>query len=111
VFAVFGGAIIDTMTTAPDVQLEARRFLPWMIAVPVAGIGAWMLDGIFIGATRTREMRNMSALSLLVYLGAVYALTPLFGAHGLWAALLISYVVRGITLGWKYPALEYDAER
>ncbi|MEM5475286.1 MATE family efflux transporter [Pacificibacter sp. AS14] len=111
VFAVFGGAIIDTMTTAPDVQFEARRFLPWMIAVPLAGIGAWMLDGIFIGATRTRDMRNMSALSLLIYLGAVYALTPLFGAHGLWAALLMSYLARGATLAWKYPALEYDAER
>ncbi|MBU2935901.1 MULTISPECIES: MATE family efflux transporter [Pacificibacter] len=111
VFAVFGGAIIDTMTTAPDVQIEARRFLPWMIAVPVAGIGAWMLDGIFIGATRTRDMRNMSALSLIIYLGAVYALTPLFGAHGLWAALLISYLARGLTLAWKYPALEQDAER
>lgn len=111
VFAVFGGAIIDTMTTAPDVQFEARRFLPWMIAVPLAGIGAWMLDGIFIGATRTRDMRNMSALSLLTYLGAVYALTPLFGAHGLWAALLMSYLARGATLAWKYPALEYDAER
>lgn len=111
VFAVFGGAIIDTMTTASDVQAEARRFLPWMVAVPIAGIGAWMLDGIFIGATRTRDMRNMSALSLIAYLGAVYGLTPLFGAHGLWAALLISYVVRGVTLGWKYPAMEYDAER
>ncbi|MFT6651197.1 MAG: MATE family multidrug resistance protein [Celeribacter sp.] len=111
VFAVFGGAIIDVMTTAPDVQAEARRYLPWMVVVPVIGLGAWMLDGIFIGATRTRDMRNMSAVSLAVYLAAVYALTPLFGAHGLWAALLISYVARGLTLAWKYPALERQAAR
>lgn len=111
VFAVFGGAIIDMMTTAPDVQAEARRYLPWMVAVPVIGLGAWMLDGIFIGATRTRDMRNMSAVSLAVYLAAVFALIPLFGAHGLWAALLISYVVRGLTLAWKYPALERHAAR
>ena len=110
-FAVFGGAIIDIMTTAPDVRVEARRYLPWMVAVPVIGLGAWMLDGIFIGATRTRDMRNMSALSLAIYLGAVYALTPLFGADGLWAALLISYVARGLTLAWKYPALERRAAR
>ncbi|MFT7047522.1 MAG: MATE family multidrug resistance protein, partial [Celeribacter sp.] len=111
VFAVFGGAIIDVMTTAPDVQAEARRYLSWMVVVPVIGLGAWMLDGIFIGATRTRDMRNMSAVSLAVYLAAVYALTPLFGAHGLWAALLISYVARGLTLAWKYPALERQAAR
>lgn len=111
VFAVFGGAIIDTMTTAPDVQVEARRYLPWMVAVPLLGLSAWMLDGIFIGATRTRDMRNMSAVSLVIYLMAVYALTPVFGAHGLWAALLISYVARGATLAWKYPALERQTER
>ncbi|MEN8832872.1 MAG: MATE family efflux transporter [Pacificibacter sp.] len=111
VFAVFGGAIVDVMTTAPDVQSEARRFLPWMVAVPLVGLCAWMLDGVFIGATRTRDMRNMSAISLAVYLAAVYTLSPLFGAHGLWAALLISYVARGATLAWKYPELERQAAR
>ncbi len=111
VFAVFGGAIVDVMTTAPDVQSEARRFLPWMVAVPLVGLCAWMLDGVFIGATHTRDMRNMSAISLAVYLVAVYTLSPLFGAHGLWAALLISYVARGATLAWKYPKLERQAAR
>lgn len=110
-FAVFGGAIIDTMTTATDVRVEARRFLPWMVSVPLVGLAAWMLDGVFIGATRTRDMRNMSAVSLVVYLAAVYALMPQFGAHGLWAALLISYIARGATLAWKYPALERDAAK
>jgi MATE family multidrug resistance protein len=111
IFAAYGGAIIDTMTTAHDVQLEARRYLPWMVAVPLVGLSAWMLDGIFIGATRTRDMRNMSAVSLAVYLAAVFALTPRFGADGLWAALLTSYVARGVTLAWKYPALEQQADR
>jgi MATE family multidrug resistance protein len=110
-FAVFGGAIVDIMTTAPDVQAEARRFLPWMVSVPLVGLAAWMLDGVFIGATRTRDMRNMGAVSLVVYLAAVYVLMPLFGAHGLWAALLVSYIARGATLAWKYPALERDAYR
>jgi len=110
-FAVFGGVIVDIMTTAPDVQAEARRFLPWMVSVPLVGLTAWMLDGVFIGATRTRDMRNMSVVSLVVYLAAVYVLMPRFGAHGLWAALLISYIARGATLAWKYPALERDAHR
>jgi MATE family multidrug resistance protein len=65
-----------------------------------------MLDGIFIGATRSRDMRNMMALSLTVYSAAVLALMPVLGNHGLWAALLISFVARGVTLGLRYPSLE-----
>ncbi|WP_460274029.1 MATE family efflux transporter [Celeribacter sp. ULVN23_4] len=105
-FALFGGAIIDLMTTATDVRIEARSYLPWMVAAPILGLAAWMLDGIFIGATRTRDMRNMMVLSLLAYLLAVAVLIPMFGNHGLWAALIISYIARGVTLFWKYPGLE-----
>jgi len=108
-FALFGGRIIDIMTTAPDVRLEARRYLPWMVLSPLAGLAAWMLDGIFIGATRTRDMRNMMALSFAIYLAALWLLVPPFANHGLWAALLISFLARGITLGLRYPALEARA--
>ena len=51
-------------------------------------------------------MRNMMAISFIVYVLAVAALMPLFGNDGLWAALIISFIVRGITLGSRYPALE-----
>lgn len=108
-FALAGGAIIDLMATAPEVRAAARGFLPWMIAAPPLGWAAWMLDGIFIGATRTRDMRNMMLLSFAVYAGAVALLLPAFGNHGLWAALLISFVARGISLGLRYPALEARA--
>ena len=57
-FFAFGPALIDLMATAPDVRQEAREYLPWLVAAPLIGVGAWMLDGIFIGATRTRELRN-----------------------------------------------------
>ncbi|MBU1279748.1 MAG: MATE family efflux transporter [Alphaproteobacteria bacterium] len=110
-FAVFGGAIIDTMTTAPEVRIAARAFLPWMVLAPLLGLAAWMLDGIFIGATRTRDMRNMMILSLLAYVIAVAVMIPLFGNHGLWAALMVSYIARGATLLWKYPGLEAQAAR
>jgi MATE family multidrug resistance protein len=110
-FAVFGGAIIDTMTTASDVRIAARAFLPWMVLAPLLGLAAWMLDGIFIGATRTRDMRNMMILSLLAYVIAVAVMIPLFGNHGLWAALMVSYIARGATLLWKYPGLEAQATR
>ncbi|MGR3703226.1 MAG: MATE family efflux transporter [Paracoccaceae bacterium] len=110
-FALAGGMIVDLMTTAPDVRAVARDYLPWMVAAPVLGLAPWMLDGIFIGATRTRDMRDMMVVSFAVYGAAVLVLLPLMGNHGLWAALLISFVARGVTLGLRYPALEAGAGR
>jgi MATE family multidrug resistance protein len=108
-FAFFGPWIIDLMTTAPDVRIEARAYLPYMIAAPLVGCAAWMLDGIFIGATRSADMRNMMALSAVIYVIALLILMPMIGNHGLWVALLISFVARGITLGVRYPSLERAA--
>jgi len=109
VYLIAGGWLIDVMATAPDVREEARRYLPLVALAPLLGVGAFMLDGIFIGATRTRDMRNMMALSLVIYVGAVLVLMPLLGNHGLWGALLVSFVARAITLGLRYPALERAA--
>lgn len=109
-FALFGGLVIDIMTTSSDIRTEARNYLPWMIAAPLVGLPAWMLDGIFIGATRTRDMRNMMILSSVIYVISVIVLLPVLNNHGLWSALLISYLARGLTLAWKYPELETSAE-
>lgn len=105
-FAWGGGAIIDLMTTSFSVRAEARVFLPYMIAAPLLGCASWMLDGVFIGATRSRDMRNMMAMSFMIYVASVIALLPWLGNHGLWISLLVSFVARGITLGLRYPALE-----
>lgn len=109
VFAVFGGAIIDLLTTAPDVRDEARRYLPYLIAAPVVSIAAWMLDGIFIGATLTRDMRNAMALAVLCYALALAILPPIMGEAGLWAALLILNTSRAIFMWRRYPRVEAAA--
>lgn len=109
VFVAFGSNIIDLMTTAPDVREVARGYLIYLILVPPLGWAAWMLDGIFIGATRTRDMRNMMAISFLVYCAVALVLVPRFENHGLWIALLASFVARGVSLGVRYPALERQA--
>ena len=110
-FLLAGGWIIDLMAKDPDVQQVARDFLPYMVVAPLLGCAAWMLDGIFIGATRSRDMRNMMALSFAIYWGAIAVLLPLLGNHGLWLALLISFLARGITLGARYPALERSVQQ
>jgi MATE family multidrug resistance protein len=76
---------------------------------PVLAAPSFMLDGIFIGATRTRDMRNMMILSAGGFALAAWALPPVWGNHGLWAAMMLFYVLRSATLGARYPALERAA--
>jgi MATE family multidrug resistance protein len=105
-FFVFSDNIIKLMTTAEDVRAVCHEYLPWMILAPLVGVAAWMLDGIFIGATRTIDMRNMMFVSFAVYLIALAVLLPRYGNHGLWASLIVFSIARGVTLGFKYPSLE-----
>lgn len=109
-FALLGPPLITLMAKSEEVRAAAILFLPYMVAAPICGWAAWMLDGIFIGATRTADMRNMMGVSLLVYAISVALLVPWLGNHGLWLSLLISFVVRGVTLGLRYPALERASE-
>lgn len=109
-FLALGPLFIDTIATAPDVRAEARTYLPWLIAAPVLGVASWMLDGIFIGATRTRAMRNSMALSVAAYAGTAALLMPGLGNHGLWAALMVMNVTRALTLGVAFPRLVRAAQ-
>jgi MATE family multidrug resistance protein len=109
-FALAGPAVIDLMATDPAVRETARSFLPWVVAGPVIGIAAWMLDGIFIGATLTREMRNAMILSVAVHAAAVALLLPAFGNHGLWAALMVLNLTRGVAMAALYPRVEAKAK-
>ena len=105
-FWVMGPWIISVMSTDDGVQQTARSYLVYMVLSPIFGVLPWMLDGVFIGASRARDMRNMMAISLLVYLGAVVVLVPMFGNQGLWLSMLISFAARGLTLATRYPSLE-----
>jgi MATE family multidrug resistance protein len=104
VLLVFGPALIDFLTVAPEARAAARTYLPWTAFVPVLGVWAFVLDGVFIGATRTAEMRNAMLLTLAIYLAAWWLLQP-FGNHGLWAAFYVSYFARAGTLLYFYPQL------
>jgi hypothetical protein len=104
VFAVAGGPAIDLMTTAPELQEKARAFLPWVVAAPLVGIASWMFDGIFIGATRTREMRDAMLGAVLLYAAALWLFWG-FGNHGLWAALTVLNAGRGVLMALYYPRI------
>jgi MATE family multidrug resistance protein len=106
VFLAGGGLIIDMMTASEDVRQTARLYLIWAVAAPIAGVASFQLDGIFIGATRTRDMRNMMIVSLAVFFAAWALLTPLYGNHGLWASMIVFFLIRAVTLAAHFPALE-----
>ena len=97
------------INVTPFVDVMLVLLIIFMVAAPLLGWASWMLDGIFIGATRSRDMRNMMAVSFGVYTLCVAVLLPVLGNHGLWLAMLISFVARAITLALRYPALERAA--
>ena len=98
VFIAFGREIIDLMTTAPDVRSAAITYLPWAAVTPLAGVLAFQMDGVFIGATWSRDMRNMMLVSLVVFLVAAWLAVPLLGNHGLWLVFNVFLGMRGFTL-------------
>jgi len=108
-FYLGGPMLIDLMAAGEEVRAAAREYLVWIALAPLLGAPSWMLDGVFIGATQTRPMLHAMLTSVAVYAVALAILLPLFGAHGLWAALMVLNVARGITLALRYPALERDA--
>jgi MATE family multidrug resistance protein len=94
----FGAGLIGIITTAPDVRVVAETYLPWAALTAVTGVLAFQMDGVFIGATWSRDMRNMMLLSLAVFVAALLTLAPTFANHGLWAALHVFLLARGIGL-------------
>jgi multidrug resistance protein, MATE family len=106
-----GPRLIAFMTTHADVRTLAAEFLPWAVVMPIFAVWCFVYDGIFIGATRTADMRNMMLVSFAVYVVALAALIPQFGNHGVWAAHVVFFVVRAITLRSKYSALAACADQ
>jgi MATE family multidrug resistance protein len=104
VIALFGPQFIDLLTTDPATRATARTYLPWIVIGPPLGVWAFQLDGIFIGATRTAQMRSAMVASLFVFLAGWWLLTPL-GNHGLWASLYVHYFARIGSLAYFFPAL------
>jgi len=110
VYAVAGSLIIAGMTNIGEVREAAQTFLIWAVLSPLVSVWSFQLDGIFIGATRTRAMRNGMAISLAGFLLSVWIFVPLWQNHGLWLAFYIYMILRAITLGVCYPALVRSVE-
>lgn len=103
-FWLGGEAVIALITTDPSVRAIAGRFLPYAALIPLLGMPSWMLDGIFIGATRGRALRNAGLVATALYLALDLSLRPL-GNHGVWIAWSACYLLRAICLAVYFPGL------
>lgn len=108
-FALGGQAIIGLITDIEAVRETALAFLPYVVAGPLIGAVAFAFDGIYIGATRTKEMRNGMVGAVLVFGLCAWLLIPLLGNHGLWLTYHAFMITRAVWLGVVYWRLEKGA--
>ena len=104
-FLFGGGAIIEAFVQDVEAREAAIAYLPYCAVAPFIGVAAWQLDGVFIGATQGRALRNAGLVAAVLYIGTDIYLSGLFGNTGVWIALLTMYVYRAICLGAFWPSL------
>ena len=108
-FLLAGGPLIDLLTTDPQVREIARTFLPFAALIPLLGMPSWMLDGVFIGATRGKALRNAGVIATVLYVALDLALRP-YGNWGVWIAMSASYLLRAGGLAVYFPGLLKELE-
>jgi multidrug resistance protein, MATE family len=101
-----GGSLIDAFTVHADVRAAARLYLPWLVLTPIVAVWCYQLDGVYIGATRTIEMRNGVAVALAGFLAILLPALGALGNHGLWLALTAFFMLRGATLAVWLPRID-----
>jgi MATE family multidrug resistance protein len=102
---IFGSALINALNPLIAIQQEAQHYLVYAAAYVLLSFAAFQLDGIFIGATRSRDMRDASLFSLLIFVAAAWLLVPVAGNQGLWIAFIMYVIARALCLGIYFPRL------
>ncbi|MNB64980.1 DNA-damage-inducible protein F [compost metagenome] len=102
IYALFGSQIVALLTSLPELRELANHYILWQVVLPVVGVWCYLLDGMFIGATRGAEMRNSMAVAAAGFALTLFTL-PWLGNHGLWLALAVFLALRGLSLAviWR----------
>ncbi|MDH3332888.1 MAG: MATE family efflux transporter [Gammaproteobacteria bacterium] len=101
-YLIAGPLIVRTLTDLPDVRKTAMAYLPWLIVSPVISVWCFLYDGVYVGMTRAREMRNIMVFSTFAVFLPAWYLTQSFGNHGLWFAFMLFFASRGISMHVVY---------
>jgi MATE family multidrug resistance protein len=105
VYLLAGGLIVRILTDLSDVRQTAMTYLPWLIASPLISVWCFLYDGVYVGMTRAREMRNIMVFSTIAIFLPLWFLTQSFGNHGLWFAFMAFMASRGIGMHIGYRKL------
>ncbi|MGB2178197.1 MAG: MATE family efflux transporter [Hyphomonas sp.] len=100
-----GGWVITTFVRDIEARDAALAYLPYCALVPLIGIAPWQLDGLFLGTTQGRALRNAGVAVAVLYISTDMILRPLYGNTGVWIAFLLMYLYRAAALGIYVPGL------
>jgi len=105
IFYFFSMKIIGIITPLNEVLFETKKYVTWIIISPLISFLAFQLDGVFIGANKTKIMRNTVFQSFIIYLLSLIILVPVYDNHGLWISFLIFLSFRGLLLLTQYKKI------
>ena len=101
-YVLAGPLIVRILTDLPDVRETAMVYLPWLVASPLISVWCFLYDGVYVGMTRAREMRNIMVISTFAVFLPLWFVTQSFGNHGLWFAMMAFMASRGIGMHLGY---------
>ena len=101
-YLIFFKDIINILTNVDILRFISYKHAIWIIIIPPIASFCYQLDGIFIGASQTKEMRNGMVVSVFSFIIISIYLTKYFGNHGLWLSLLLFTLLRSITLNYFF---------
>lgn len=105
VFLLAGDWIIYLLTDIPEVRTTANEYLIWLVFLPINGVWSYLLDGVFIGATRAKDMRDSMLLATIAGFVPAWLMLQSFENHGLWLAFHLFMIIRALVLGWVFYRL------
>ncbi len=107
----FGPMLLGLFTNQIEVLTAANRLLPWMYILPFLSVWCYQLDGIYIGTTHSREMRQAMIISATLFFLLTALLIPRFGNTGLWCAFSLFMIARAATLLFYYPRITFKIDQ
>ena len=105
-YLLMGTFFITMMTESPELQSASREYIGWVALAPILCVGAFLLDGIFIGTTHITAMRNAMIASTLIWGCALYITFDQYAYHAVWFCMNLFMLLRTLLLGWQYPKIE-----
>lgn len=111
VYALGGEGFLHLLTDDNTVIAASGEYFPWALAVPMAGVAAFVWDGVFIGLTATRGMLVSSVIAAVAFFSTYFLLQPSLGNHALWLAQIVYLSMRGIIQSVIFSSHQHNAHQ